>query len=89
MLKLLTSMELPNRLASCASLCSSQVGIFIDDDARNLLNDCDVFLQLFMDLSILANVKLAWPTIRWNLAALTKNDHMQRDILMVLSFSPH
>lgn len=51
---------------------NSQVGICIDNDARKMLNDYDVCVQPLMDLSILANVKLAGPPKRWSLASLTQ-----------------
>ncbi|OEL24688.1 Werner Syndrome-like exonuclease [Dichanthelium oligosanthes] len=51
---------------------SIKVGICIDNDARKMLNDYDVCVQPLMDLSILANVKLAGPPKRWSLASLTE-----------------
>jgi hypothetical protein len=51
---------------------SFQVGICIDNDARKMLNDYDVCVQPLMDLSTLANVKLATPPKRWSLASLTE-----------------
>ena len=65
-------MELANRLESCALRCSSQVGICIDNDARKMLNNYDTCVQPLMDLSILANAKLAGPPKRWSLASLTE-----------------
>ncbi|PWZ38838.1 hypothetical protein Zm00014a_015963 [Zea mays] len=50
---------------------SIKVGICIDNDARKMLNDYDVCVQPLMDLSTLANVKLASPK-RWSLASLTE-----------------
>ena len=38
-----------------------QVGVCIDNDARKMFNDYDVCEQPLMDLSTVANVKLAWP----------------------------
>ena len=49
-----------------------QVGVCIDNDARKMFNDYDVRVQPLMDLSIIANVKLAGPQRRWSLAALTE-----------------
>ncbi|KAG0524955.1 hypothetical protein BDA96_06G013700 [Sorghum bicolor] len=51
---------------------SIKVGICIDNDARKMLNDYDVCVQPLMDLSTLANVKLATPPKRWSLASLTE-----------------
>ncbi|CAO2041652.1 unnamed protein product [Urochloa humidicola] len=51
---------------------SIKVGICIDNDARKMLNDYDVCVQPLMDLSILANIKLAGPPKRWSLASLTQ-----------------
>ncbi|WVZ83662.1 hypothetical protein U9M48_030788 [Paspalum notatum var. saurae] len=51
---------------------SIKVGICIDNDARKMLNDYDVCVQPLMDLSTLANVKLAVPPKRWSLASLTE-----------------
>jgi len=51
---------------------SSQVGICIDNDARKMLNNYDTCVQPLMDLSILANAKLARPSKRWSLASLTE-----------------
>lgn len=51
---------------------SIKVGICIDNDARKMFNDYDVRVQPLMDLSTVANVKLAGPPKRWSLAALTE-----------------
>jgi len=51
---------------------SIKVGICIDNDARKMLNDYDTCVQPLMDLSILANAKLAGPPKRWSLASLTE-----------------
>ena len=51
---------------------SFQVGICIDNDARKMLKDYDVCVKPLMDLSNMANVKLAGPTKRWSLASLTE-----------------
>uniref|UniRef100_A0A0A9FZA8 3'-5' exonuclease n=1 Tax=Arundo donax TaxID=35708 RepID=A0A0A9FZA8_ARUDO len=51
---------------------SIKVGICIDNDARKMFNDYDVCVQPLMDLSNLANVKLAGPPKRWSLASLTE-----------------
>ncbi|RCV32598.1 hypothetical protein SEVIR_7G038900v4 [Setaria viridis] len=51
---------------------SIKVGICIDNDARKMLNDYGVCVQPLMDLSILANIKLAGPPKRWSLASLTQ-----------------
>ncbi|KAL6885452.1 hypothetical protein ACP4OV_010231 [Aristida adscensionis] len=51
---------------------SVKVGICIDNDARKMLNDYNVCVQPLMDLSNLANVKLAGPPKRWSLASLTE-----------------
>jgi werner syndrome-like exonuclease len=51
---------------------SFQVGICIDNDARKMLNGYDVCVKPLMDLSNMANVKLAGPRKRWSLASLTE-----------------
>ncbi|VAH39889.1 unnamed protein product [Triticum turgidum subsp. durum] len=51
---------------------SVKVGVCIDNDARKMFNDYDVRVQPLMDLSTVANVKLAGPYKRWSLAALTE-----------------
>ena len=51
---------------------SFQVGIYIDNDAKLMLNGYDVCVKPLMDLSIMANAKLAGPPKRWSLASLTK-----------------
>ncbi|KAG8064164.1 hypothetical protein GUJ93_ZPchr0004g38420 [Zizania palustris] len=51
---------------------SIKVGIWIDNDARKMLNDYDVHVQPLMDLSYLANAKLDRPPKRWSLASLTE-----------------
>lgn len=51
---------------------SIKVGICIDNDARKMMNDYGVCVQPLMDLSTLANVKLAVPPKRWSLASLTE-----------------
>ncbi|KAM0861159.1 hypothetical protein ACQ4PT_046083 [Festuca glaucescens] len=51
---------------------SVKVGVCIDNDARKMFSDYDVSVQPLMDLSIIANVKLAGPHRRWSLAALTE-----------------
>ncbi|KAK3145319.1 hypothetical protein QOZ80_4AG0327220 [Eleusine coracana subsp. coracana] len=51
---------------------SIKVGICIDNDARKMLNDYDVCVKPLMDLSNMANIKLAGPPKRWSLASLTE-----------------
>ncbi|VAH24340.1 unnamed protein product [Triticum turgidum subsp. durum] len=51
---------------------SVKVGVCIDNDARKMFNDYEVRVQPLMDLSTVANVKLAGPYKRWSLAALTE-----------------
>jgi hypothetical protein len=60
-------------ISQVTALCHlSQVGICIDNDARKMMNDYGVCVQPLMDLSILANIKLAGPPKRWSLASLTQ-----------------
>src|SRR5207253_917167 len=59
--------------SSKSQLCPSfQLGICIDNDARKMLDDYDVCVQPLMDLSSLANVKLAGPPKRRSLGSLTE-----------------
>ncbi|TVU07023.1 hypothetical protein EJB05_47062, partial [Eragrostis curvula] len=51
---------------------SIKVGICIDNDARKMLNDYNVSVQPLMDLSNMANIKLAGRPKRWSLASLTE-----------------
>lgn len=64
---------------------SMQVGVCIDNDARKMLKDYDVCVQPLMDLSTVANVKLAGPHKRWSLAALTEMITCKEVIPIVLA----
>jgi hypothetical protein len=64
---------------------SVQVGVCIDNDARKMFNDYDVRVQPLMDLSIIANIKLAGPQRRWSLAALTEMITCKEVIYIVLA----
>lgn len=49
-----------------------KVGICISNDASKVSNDYDVRVQPVMDISGLANMKLAGPAKKWSLSSLTE-----------------
>ncbi|XP_078167575.1 3'-5' exonuclease-like [Carex rostrata] len=51
---------------------SIKVGICISNDAWKVSNDYDVHVQPVMDISGLANMKLAGPAKKWSLSSLTE-----------------
>ena len=71
--------------ASVLFFLSMQVGVCIDNDARKMFNDYDVRVQPLMDLSPIANAKLAGPQRRWSLAALTEMITSKEVIPIVLA----